>query len=144
MQTCLDFVFVFILLSVLLNKINPQAYNRRKLLITALSIEGVHVISSFLWYFLVLYAIGGFIIELLFLFLIPFFVIYLFYTQNSESLNTSSTDTDDNSSTVNPYLSTGQSWLVYLLSVPPALIASCFLTSFVLNLLGVYNIFIFS
>jgi len=143
-QTLLDYVFVFLLIYIVLKKLNPHAYDRKKTLITALGIEGIHVLSSFMWYFLVLYAIGGFIIELLFLFLVPFFVIYLLYTQNSDSMKIGSKENGAQSISSNPYLSTGKSWLLYACSVPPAFVLSCLLTSVILNLIGIQNTFIFS
>ncbi len=143
-QTILDYLFVFLILYAVLKKINPDAYTRRKALLTALGIEGVHVISSFTWYFLALYAMGGLLIELIFLFLVPFFVIYLLYTQNAENLNSDSMKTNNDPINQTPYLSTGKSWLLHALTVPPALLLSSFLTSIVFNLLGIQNHFIFS
>jgi len=143
-QTLLDFGFIFLLIYLVLKKLNPHAYDRKKILITALGIEGIHLISSFMWYFLSLYALGGFIIELLFLFLVPFFVIYLLYTQSSDSRESDSKKDKNPSINSSPYLSTGQSWLMYAFSVPPALILSCLLTSVFLNLVGIQNTFIFS
>ena len=143
-QTIINFMFVFLLISFVLMKLNPHASDWRKLLITALSIEGIYVISFFICYFLMLYAMGGFIIELLFLFLVPFFVIYLLYTQNSDSLGKGIEKNKVPSRNSSPYLSTGKCWLLYACSVPPALILSCLLTSVILNLFGIQNTFIFS
>ena len=143
-QTLIDYGFIFLLIYLVLKKLNPHAYDRKKLLITALGIEGIHVISSFMCYFLVLYAMGGFIIELLFLFLVPFFVIYLLYTQNSDSLGKGIEKNEVQSRNSSPYLSTGKCWLLYACSVPPALILSCLFTSVFLNLIGIQNTFIFS
>lgn len=143
-QTIINFIFVFLLISFVLKKLTHAAYNWRKLLITALSIEGIYVISFFICYLLVLYAMAGFIIELLFLFLVPFFVIYLLYSQSSASLGKGIEKNEVQSSNSSPYLSTGKCWLLYACSIPPALILSCLLTSVILNLVGIHNTFIFS
>lgn len=134
-QTILDYVFVFLLLHFGLKMISQRVHNRRKVLITGLSIEGVHVISFFMWYFFVLYALGGFIIEILFLFIVPYFIIYLLHTQHAGN---EASPTDQKS-----YLSTRKAFLLYLISVPPALILSSLLTSVLFNLIGIQNFFIF-
>lgn len=143
-QTILDYWFVFLILFLLLKKFTPHVYNRRKLIITCLGIEGVHVVSSFIWYFFVYYAIGGFIIELLFLFLVPYFIIYLLYTPHSETLENPPLEKNVEPMVRTHYLSTGRSWLFYACSIPPSLLLSSFLTSALLNLFGIYNVFIFS
>jgi uncharacterized membrane protein YfcA len=143
-QTLLDYVLVTCLIYVLLRKINPRAYKRRKLLITALGVEGVHIGSSFLWYFFVLYAIGGFIIELIFLIFVPYLVIYLLYTPYSSNSGRNSEKQNITTENQQRTLSTGKSFLVYLLGVVPALILSCTLTSVFFNLAGIENTFIFA
>ncbi|MHA1265057.1 MAG: hypothetical protein ACTSRS_07445 [Candidatus Helarchaeota archaeon] len=143
-QTGLDYLLVFSFLYTVLQKLNPSAYNRKKLLLTALGIEGVHVISFFMWFFLVYYAIGGFIIELIFLFIVPFFVIYLFYTPDTETLKQFDNEEAIPQSTSFPFLSTSKAWLLYICSVLPALLLSSLLSSILFNLFGFHNVFIFS
>jgi len=143
-QTILDYGLVYLLLFVVLKKINPQSYKVSKLLITALCIEGVYVAASLLWYFFVHYGIGGFFIELIFLLLVPYLVIYLLYTPTSDVLKKASKGEGGRPLNQERYLSTGKSFLLYLLSVIPAFIISCTLTSVFFNLFGIYNVFILS
>jgi hypothetical protein len=143
-QTIFDFVFIFLLLYIGMKQIRPEAYSHKKVLITCLGIEGVHMVSSFMWYFFVLYAIGGFIIELLFLFIVPYFVIYLFYTPHSNNLGSSIMKQREETTSSERFLSTGRALLLYVCSVPPALIISSVLTSTLFNLIGMHNTFIFS
>ena len=143
-QTILDFLFVYLLIFFVLKRLNDHAYNRNKVLLTALGIEGIHAISAFMWYFFVFYAIGGFIIELLFLFIIPYLFIYLLYTPYSESPESESKKKTEQPNDQSSFLSTGRAFLLYLCSVLPAFFLSAFLTSTLFNLLGMHNYFIFS
>lgn len=143
-QTLLDYLFISLIAFAFLKKLFPEIYNLKKILLTALCIEGVYFGTFCIWYFFVHYGIGGFIIELLFLFIVPYIVIYLFYTPYATHKEEAHLDKNKSQITSSSSLSTGKSAILYLVSIPPALFLSCLLTSVIFNLIGIHNIFIFS
>lgn len=137
-QTIFDLWLNFLLIFLVLKKVGKD-YGLKDILISIVFIELVHVLSFFMWWFFVLYAIAGFILLLIFYFFAPYFVIYIQYTPNYVSNSEKKDDSKQKRS-----LSIKKGILLYVLSVPPALILSCLFTSLLFNLFGMYNFFIIS
>jgi Ca2+/Na+ antiporter len=137
-QTIFDLGLNFLLIFLVLKKIGKE-YGLKDILITIVFIELVHLLSFFMWWFFVLYAIAGFILLLIFYFFAPYFVIYIQYTPNYDN---NSEKKDD--SKQKRRLSIKKGILLYVLSVPFALILSNLFTSLLFNLFGMYNFFIIS
>ncbi|MBD3228910.1 MAG: hypothetical protein GF329_12045 [Candidatus Lokiarchaeota archaeon] len=140
-QTILDLGLNFLLIYFGLRKLGQRKYNFKEILISIILIEAVHVISFFMWWFFVLYAIAGFFLLFIFYFSAPYFVIYIQYTPNYEPTDTELQNEDSKKKTS---LSIKKAISLYVISVPPSLILSSILTSLLFNLFGFYNFFAFS
>lgn len=127
-QTLINFVLVLILLKVVFIKLLTQEIGNKKLITTAIYVEICNIISSFLWYYLVLYAIAGFPLLIIVFLCLPYFAIYFNFVNDQE---------------VGP-LSPKDTLKVHLLVSVPAVIISSILSSIILNLIGISNFFFFS
>lgn len=151
-QTILDYSFNVLLIYLIFSKIAQKKYSLRTVLFTGLIVEAVHVASFLSWYFLVLYAMGGFIIIIIFSFLAPYFVFYVQFSSNSNPDDESEENSETEESKFKKKgkkqnnqeigLSIKKTILSYISTVPPALVVSSLLTCGLLNLLGIQNFFI--
>ena len=135
LQTILDFGLIILFLYLILKKIDQNNYSIKKILFIGLTIEGMHVVSFFMWYVFVLYAAGGIVMIIVFLFFAPYIAIYLIFSYNS---NEKSGNVEDSQMPLKNII------INYFVSVPPALILSCIIVSVFFNLFGITNVFIFS
>ncbi|MGV9173035.1 MAG: hypothetical protein ACOC44_16665 [Promethearchaeia archaeon] len=127
-QTALNLVLGVILLQAILQRYDSRRLSKKRILLTAVSVELCNIFSSFFWYYLVLYAIAGFPLLVILMLTLPFFAIYFNYVNNQEGV----------------VLSMKNTLIVHLVSVIPAIILSSILSSLLFNLIGIRNFFIFS
>jgi len=124
LQTLLDYGLNVLFLYLVINKVLKKEYDWKKILLTGVGIELVHVISFFMWYMFVLYAAGGIVLMILFVFFAPYFVIYVQYTHDSE-------------------FSLKEVLVLYFASVPSALILGLTIISLSFIVAGIPVTFVF-
>lgn len=127
-QTAINYILVIFLLRLVLRRYLANEPDVKKILFTGIYVEVCNTISTFFWYYLVLYAIAGFPLLIIFGLTLPFFAIYFSYVRN-EKRNA---------------LSMKNTLVVHLTSIIPAVILSSILSSLLFNLMGIQNFFIFS
>ncbi|TFF94154.1 MAG: hypothetical protein EU544_04860 [Promethearchaeota archaeon] len=128
-QTVFDYAFNVLLLALIFKYVLKKECAIRKILIVGAFIEVFHIISSFMWYFFVLYAIAGFILTILFYFVFPYFAVHLGFVKRENR---------------EEGLTSVESLKLYVLSVPFSVIASVLLASLIFNLIGIHNFFALS
>ena len=128
LHSILDFGLNVLFLYLVINKVLKKEYSFKKILLTGVGIELIHILSFFMWYMFVLYAAGGIVLMILFVFFAPYFVIYVQYTysRNGES-----------------EFSLKEVLVLYFASVPSALVLGLTIISLSFILAGIPVTFMF-
>jgi len=124
LQTLVDYGLNVLFLYLVIKKVLKKEYSLKKILLTGMGIELIHTLSFFMWYMFVLYAAGGIVLMIFFMFFAPYFVIYVQYTHDSE-------------------FSLKEVLVLYFASVPSALILGLTILSLSFILAGIPVTFVF-
>ena len=97
----------------------------KKLLITAIIMEIGNLITSLMWIWFILFILAGFLLLIIFYFMVPLSIMYLRYYKKSE-------------------FSELKVMILFATTFMPATFISMFLTSVLLNMIGIQNYFAFT